>query len=94
MRIFEARRDENWEWRRPHNEEFYVVLIDSLHLFNLLEFLAEAFRSHVHNFQCLTVPVELAAMFRFVVVGIAEMLLWLVCLIVSKSVGFVMYLII
>jgi hypothetical protein len=33
--------------------------------FNLLEFLAEAFRCHVHNFQCLTVPVELAAMFRF-----------------------------
>ena len=26
-----------------------------------LEFLAEAFRGHVHHFQCLTVPVELAA---------------------------------
>ena len=26
-------------------------------LFNLLEFLAEAFRCHVHHFQCLTVPV-------------------------------------
>ena len=25
-------------------------------LFNLLEFLAEAFRCHVHHFQCLTVP--------------------------------------
>ena len=54
-------------------------------LFNLLEFLAEAFRWHVHHFQCLTVPVELDAMFRFIVVGIAEMLLWLLCLIVSKS---------
>ena len=30
-------------------------------LFNLLEFLAEAFRCHLHHFQCLTVPVELAA---------------------------------
>ena len=28
-------------------------------LLNLLEFLAEAFRCHVHHFQCLTVPVEL-----------------------------------
>ena len=27
----------------------------------------------------------MAAMFRFIVVGIAEMLLWLLCLIVSKS---------
>jgi hypothetical protein len=40
----------------------------------------------VLHFQCLTVPVELAAMFRFVVIGIAEMLLSLLCLIVSKSV--------
>ena len=55
-------------------------------LFNLLEFLAEAFRCHVHHFQYLMVPVELAAMFRFIVVGIAEMLLWLLCLIVSKGV--------
>ena len=29
-------------------------------LFNLLEILAEAFLCHVHHFQCLTVPVELA----------------------------------
>ena len=48
--------------------------------------LAEAFRCHVHHFQCLTVLVELAAMFQFVVVGLAEMLLWLLCMIVSKSV--------
>ena len=40
------------------------------------------------------VPVELAAMFRFMVVGIAEMLLWLLYLIVSKSVCDFMYLII
>ena len=33
------------------------------------------------------VPVELAAMFRFVVVRLAEMLLWLLCMIVSKSCG-------
>jgi len=39
-----------------------------------------------YHFQCLTVLVELAAMFRFVVVGLAEMLLWLLCMIVSKSV--------
>ena len=38
-------------------------------LFNLLEFLAEAFRSHVHNFQFLMVPVELAAMVCFPVHG-------------------------
>ena len=55
-------------------------------LLNLLDFLAEAFRCHVHHFQFLTVPVELAAMFRFMVFEIAEMLLWLLCLIVSKSV--------
>ena len=55
----------------------------------LLEFLAEAFRCHVHHFQCLVVPVELAAMklvFRFMVTEIAEMLMWLACVIVSKSV--------
>ena len=34
-------------------------------LFNLLEFLAEAFRCHVHHFQCLTVSVDLAVMFLF-----------------------------
>ena len=28
-------------------------------LIQLTEFLAEAFRCHVHHFQCLTVPVEL-----------------------------------
>ena len=44
------------------------------------------FVMHLHHFQCLTVPMELAAMFWFMVVGIAEMLLWLLCLIVSKSV--------
>ena len=46
----------------------------------------EFFAYHVHHFQCLTVPAELAVMFRFMVVGITEMLLWLVCLIVLKSV--------
>ena len=66
----------------------YINIFTSLfkNLSNLLEFLAEDFRCHVHHFQCLTVPVELAAMFRFIVVGIAEMLLWLLYLIVSKSV--------
>ena len=54
-------------------------------LSNLLEFLAEAFQCHVLLFQCLSVPVELATMLRFLVVGIAEMLLWLLCLIVSKQ---------
>jgi len=39
-------------------------------LVHLLEFLAEAFRCRVHHFQYLTVPVELAAMFRIMVVGI------------------------
>jgi hypothetical protein len=56
---------------------------------HLLEFLAEAFQYHVLHFQSLSVPVELAAMkfvFRFMVVGIAEMLEWLACVIVSKSV--------
>jgi hypothetical protein len=31
------------------------------YLFNLLKFLAEALRCHVHNFQCLSVPVELVS---------------------------------
>ena len=48
----------------------YVVLIYSLHyarnLLNLLEFLAEAFRCHVHHFQCLTVLVELASMIIYI----------------------------
>ena len=45
-----------------------------------LEFLTETFLCDVHHFQCLPVPVELAAMkfvFLFMVVGIAEMLVWL-----------------
>jgi hypothetical protein len=56
---------------------------------HLLEFLAEALRCHVHHYQRLAVPVELAVMefiFQFTVVGIAEMLVWLACVIVSKSV--------
>ena len=48
--------------------------------------LADAFRCHGHHFQCLTVLMELSAMFRFVLVGLAEMLLWLLCMMVSKSV--------
>ena len=70
--------------------KYYVVLTDSLQYARTcstyLSFLTEAFRCHVHHFQCLMIPVELAAMFWFVVVGIAEILLWLLCLIVSKSV--------
>ena len=52
-----------------------------------LEFLAETFQCRGHNFQCFAVPVELAAMkfvFRFMVVGIAGILVWLACGIVSK----------
>ena len=56
-------------------------------LFNLLEFLAEAFRCHVHHFRCLTVPVELAVMFQFVVVGMAEMLLWVLWLLSQRVYG-------
>jgi hypothetical protein len=44
---------------------------------------------HVHHYQCLPVPVELAVMvfaFWFIRVGMAEMLVWLACVIVSKSV--------
>ena len=44
------------------------------------EFLTEAFRCHVHHFQCLAVLVDLTAMkfvFRFMMVGIAVMLVWL-----------------
>ena len=37
------------------------------------------------SFSMLDGSAELAAMFRFIVVGIAEMLLWLLCLIVSES---------
>jgi len=52
---------------------------------HLLEILAEAFRYHVQRFQSLAVPVELAAMkfvFWFVVFGIAEIIMWLACVIV------------
>ena len=44
---------------------------------HLPEYSAEAFRCHVHHFQYLAVPVELVGMkfvFRFMVVGIAEVL--------------------
>jgi len=44
-------------------------------LSNLPEFLAEDFRCHLYHFECLTVPVELDAMFRFMVVRIAEVVL-------------------
>ena len=47
---------------------------------------SRSFSMHVHHFQCLMVPVELPAMFRFMLVGKAEMSLWLLFLIVSKSV--------
>jgi hypothetical protein len=43
----------------------------------------------VHHFKCLTVPLELAAMFWFMVVGIAAVF---VC--VKECMGFIMYLII
>ena len=57
--------------------------------FHLLEILADGFRYYVHHFQCLGVPVELAVIkfvFQFMVVAIAEMLVWLASVIVSKSV--------
>jgi hypothetical protein len=56
---------------------------------HLLEVLAEGFRCHVHHFQCLAVPVELATMkfvFRFMVVGIAKMFVWLACVLVKWSI--------
>ena len=37
-------------------------------LFNLLEFIAEVFRCHVHHFQCLTVPVELNQLIQHIIV--------------------------
>ena len=42
---------------------YCIIKFTSLHYartFHLLKFLAEAFQCHVHHFQCLTVPVELA----------------------------------
>jgi hypothetical protein len=42
-----------------------------------LQYLAEAFRCHVHHYQYFVVPVELAVMqfvFHFIGAGIAEML--------------------
>jgi hypothetical protein len=56
---------------------------------HLLEFSAEAFASVVHKYQSLVVPVGLAMIsfvFRFIMVGTAEMLVKLACVIVSKSV--------
>ena len=63
------------------------VLLDSLNYakYPLTWVLAEAFRCRVHHFQLFVVPVKLAAMklvFWFMVVGIAEMLACLVCVIV------------
>ena len=58
---------------------------------HLLEFLAKVFQCHVHHFQCLAVPVQLAAMkllFRFMVVGMAG-----VCDCVKDCMSFVMQLI-
>ena len=51
----------------------------SMQNLHLLEYSAEDFRCHVHHYQCLAVPIELAAMkflFWFTVVGVAEMLVW------------------
>ena len=50
---------------------------------------AGAFHFHVHHYQCLTVPVELAVIgfvFWFSGVGTVEMLVWLACVTASKSV--------
>ena len=54
---------EDIEWDHLPNILCCINTFTSLckNLLNLLEFLAEAFRCHVHHFQCLTVPVELAA---------------------------------
>jgi hypothetical protein len=68
---------------------YYIIRFTSLCKIFTYEFLAEVFQCHVHHFQYLADPVELAAMkfvFQFMVVGIAEMLVWLACVIVSKSV--------
>ena len=73
--------------------DVYIVLCQQIHFtmqnLCLLEYSAEVFRFHMHYCQCLAVPVELAVMgfvFRFAVVGVTEMILWLLCMIVSKSV--------
>jgi hypothetical protein len=63
----------------------YYLIHFTMQNLHLLEILAEAFRYHVHRFQCSAVPVELAAMkfvFWFVVFGIAEFLMLLACVIV------------
>ena len=41
----------------------HIILLDSfiIYILHLLEFLAEAFRCHVYHYQCLAVPVDLAA---------------------------------
>jgi hypothetical protein len=55
----------------------------------LLEYSSEAFWCHVHHYQSLTILVELAVIgfiFQFIVLGIAKMLVWHVCVIMSRSV--------
>ena len=55
---------------------------------HLLECSVEAFGVMWHNYQCSVVLVELAMMvfvMRFLWVGMAEMLVWLACVIASKS---------
>ena len=72
------------------NKKIYIFCwwiyftVQNLHL---LGYSAEAFHCHVHHCQCLEVPEELAVMwfvFMSIVVVIAEMLVWLACVIVSK----------
>jgi hypothetical protein len=47
----------------PVPKYVYVILLYSLHYAKYsLKFLAEAFRYHVHHYQCLAVPMEMVHM--------------------------------
>ena len=70
-----------------------LVLHFTMQKLHLLGFSAQTFRCRVHHYQCLAVLVELAVMAFaswFIAIGIAGMLIWLACAIVSKSVRVVL----
>jgi hypothetical protein len=68
----------------------YIMLIDSLHYAtsSLTQVFSRSFLVSWVSWQFLTIPVELAVMglvFWLIVVGIVEVLIWLACVIVPKS---------
>ena len=69
--------------------DYIIIFTSRCNILTCSRFYQKLFQCHVHHYQYLVVPVELAAMefvFQFTVFGIGEMLVWMACVIVSKSV--------